>query len=142
MCGRITFFRKTIDFSDRSAFYSQFLHQFKLKLKNVKLKIIKSHTVQIVHSSSGKCLMRPRTRGTFWQPNGFIAYQDCISPPDLSQMFVMTKDGVIMTDESACLDASERETFNTKPQVKLIACSNFADQKWKYDEEVHKLTRI
>lgn len=83
--------------------------------------------------------MRPMSKGIYSQPSGFVAYQDCISPPNLSQMFVMTKEGVIMTDESVCLDAPERDTRNEKPKVKLMACSGFATQKWEFDKVVSLL---
>ena len=59
-----------------------------------------------------------------------------MSPPNLSQMFVMKKDGIIMTDESVCLDAPERDNKHIKPKVKLMACSGSAGQKWKYNEKV------
>ncbi|XP_011503411.1 PREDICTED: polypeptide N-acetylgalactosaminyltransferase 3 [Ceratosolen solmsi marchali] len=97
---------------------------------------------QIVHASSKKCLMRPMTKGVFSQPSGFVAYQDCILPPNLGQMFVMTKDGVIMTDESVCLDAPERDNRHEKPKVKLMACSGFASQKWKYHKEEKVMQHI
>lgn len=80
--------------------------------------------------------MRPIAKGAYSQPSGFVAYQDCIVPPNLSQMFVMRKDGVIMTDESVCLDAPEKDNRHEKPKVKLMACSGFASQKWEYDEKV------
>ncbi|XP_058791669.1 polypeptide N-acetylgalactosaminyltransferase 3-like [Phymastichus coffea] len=89
---------------------------------------------QIVHSSSNKCLMRPLSKGVYSQPSGLVAIQDCISPPNLGQMFIMRKDGVIMTDESVCLDAPEKDTRHNKPKVKLMACSGYASQKWEYDE--------
>lgn len=80
--------------------------------------------------------MRPLSKGVYSQPSGLVAIQDCISPPNLGQMFVMRKDGVIMTDESVCLDAPEKDTRHEKPKVKLMACSGYANQKWEYDENV------
>lgn len=80
--------------------------------------------------------MRPTSKGVYSQPSGYVAYQHCITPPSLSQMFVMRKDGVVMTDESVCLDAPEKDTRHEKPKVKLMACSGFAGQKWEFDDKV------
>lgn len=83
--------------------------------------------------------MRPLSKGAYSQPSGFIALQDCISPPNLSQMFVMTKDGMIMTDESVCLEAPGRDSRHEKPKVKLMACNKLEGQKWEYDDNVSRI---
>lgn len=51
-------------------------------------------------------------------------------------MFVMTKDGFIMTDDSICLDAPENDTVGPM-KVRIMACSGFTRQKWEYDNKVH-----
>lgn len=51
----------------------------------------------------------------------------------------MRKDGVIMTDESVCLDAPEHDSRHKKPKVKLMACHGFANQKWEYDDKVSSI---
>ncbi|XP_014231804.1 polypeptide N-acetylgalactosaminyltransferase 1-like [Trichogramma pretiosum] len=88
---------------------------------------------QIVHGSSGKCLMRPLSKGGYSQPLGFVSQQDCIAPPSLAQMFVMTKTGFVQTDESVCLDISEKESRH-KPKVKLMTCNGSPGQTWFYDD--------
>ncbi|KAJ8681229.1 hypothetical protein QAD02_017016 [Eretmocerus hayati] len=96
----------------------------------------------IKHPTSKRCLMRPLSKGTYSQPSGYVAFQNCISPPNLGQMFVMRSDGVIMTDESICLDAPEQDTRHIKPKVKLMACSGFVGQKWKFDEQEHVIRHV
>ncbi|KAG5326479.1 GALT3 acetylgalactosaminyltransferase, partial [Acromyrmex heyeri] len=58
------------------------------------------------------------------------------------RMFVMTKNGVIMTDESVCLDAPERDMQQKTPKVKIMACSGRERQKWKYDEEMKVILHV
>ncbi|KAL0128274.1 hypothetical protein PUN28_003499 [Cardiocondyla obscurior] len=89
---------------------------------------------RIVHAATKKCIMRPTAKGSYAQPSGNAGLHSCIPRPMLSQMFVMTKKGVIMTDESVCLDAPERDTQQKTPKVKIMACSGRERQKWQYDE--------
>lgn len=51
------------------------------------------------------------------------------------QLFVMTADGVIMTDESVCLDAPTRDDAQRRPKVRLSACSDTARQRWQHDAQ-------
>ena len=81
-------------------------------------------------------MMRPLSKGIRTQPAGNVMIQPCINPPNLIQMFVMTKEGLIMTDENGCIDAPERDTQHEKPKVKITMCSGLERQKWKYEEEV------
>ncbi|XP_046435506.1 polypeptide N-acetylgalactosaminyltransferase 1-like isoform X1 [Neodiprion fabricii] len=97
---------------------------------------------KIIHAVTGDCLMRPVTKGTYTQPFGNADMEPCISPPQLSQMFVMTSDGVIVTDESVCLDAPERDTRHEKPKVKIMACSGLRRQKWQYDAKRKTLVHL
>jgi len=89
-----------------------------------------------VHAATKKCIMRPTAKGSYAQPSGNAVLHSCIPRPMLSQMFVMTKNGVIMTDESVCLDAPERDTQQKTPKVKIMACSGRERQKWQYNEQV------
>ncbi|XP_012270629.1 polypeptide N-acetylgalactosaminyltransferase 3 [Orussus abietinus] len=88
---------------------------------------------RIVHVSSKKCMMRLMAKTTFSQPSGYAILEPCIEPPTLSQMFVIRKDDVVMTDESVCLDASERDTRHKTPRVKIMTCNGHSRQKWRYD---------
>ncbi|XP_033227688.1 polypeptide N-acetylgalactosaminyltransferase 13-like isoform X2 [Belonocnema kinseyi] len=94
---------------------------------------------QIQHVRTNKCLIRPMVKGTYAQPAGNVMLLPCIDPPNLVQMFVMTKEGVIMTDESVCLDAPERDTRHEKPKVKIMMCNGLERQEWEYNEETRKL---
>ncbi|XP_008553434.1 polypeptide N-acetylgalactosaminyltransferase 1 [Microplitis demolitor] len=97
---------------------------------------------KIVHSKTGHCLMKPVSKGMYAQPAGYAIYEPCLSPPNLSQMFVITKDGIVMTDESVCLDAPERDTKHEKPKVKIMACNGLTRQKWNYDEQKKALVHM
>ncbi|XP_012214595.1 polypeptide N-acetylgalactosaminyltransferase 1 isoform X2 [Linepithema humile] len=90
---------------------------------------------RIMHAATEKCIMRPTAKGSYGQPLGNAVLHSCIARPVLSQMFVMTKNGVIMTDESVCLDAPERDTQQKTPKVKIMACSGRERQKWQYDKQ-------
>lgn len=82
--------------------------------------------------------MRPLSKGMYAQPSGYAIYEPCVKSPTLSQMFVMATNGVVMTDESVCLDAPERDTRHEKPKVKIMACNGLQRQKWRYDQDVSK----
>ncbi|XP_015113892.1 polypeptide N-acetylgalactosaminyltransferase 13 [Diachasma alloeum] len=94
---------------------------------------------RIMHIQSEKCIMKPIAKGIYAQPAGYAAYEPCMNPPNLSQMFVMTKSGIIMTDESLCMDAPERDTRHERPKVKIMACSGLFRQKWSYDQKTRGL---
>lgn len=51
-------------------------------------------------------------------------------------MYVMTKEGFIMTDDSICLDAPEKEGLGPM-KVRIMACSLYSRQKWVYDKKVN-----
>lgn len=89
-----------------------------------------------MHILSKKCIMRPSAKGTYSQPSGYAILHSCVPRPLLNQMFVMTTDGIIMTDESVCLDAPENDTHQTTPKVKIMACNSHIRQKWQYDKQV------
>lgn len=73
-------------------------------------------------------------RGTRNQPSGVVAISPCSQ--NLYHMFVKTKSGEIMTDESLCLDVPESNDIISK--VKVVACSGSPRQKWEYDKNVSK----
>ena len=49
-------------------------------------------------------------------------------------MFVVTEDGLIMTDESICLDAPEQ--FEDFADVYILSCSGYQRQKWRFKRNV------
>lgn len=97
---------------------------------------------KIIHLATKKCLTRPLSKGAFAEPSGNAVLESCVSPPNLGQMFVMTSDNVVMTDESVCLDAPERDTRYEKPKVKMMACSGLVRQKWRYNEVAKVLQHL
>lgn len=54
----------------------------------------------------------------------------------------MTKGGVVMTDESVCLDAPERDTRHKTPKVKIMACNGHNRQKWEYNEQAKTFLHV
>ncbi|XP_066594873.1 polypeptide N-acetylgalactosaminyltransferase 1-like [Prorops nasuta] len=87
---------------------------------------------RIIHEPTERCLMRPISRG-FYIQTGYAVVDVCSPRLLLGQMFVMTKNGIIMTDESLCLYAPDHETSQKQPKVKVMACNDMPTQKWKYD---------
>ncbi|XP_055681573.1 polypeptide N-acetylgalactosaminyltransferase 3 [Lutzomyia longipalpis] len=94
-----------------------------------------------------RCLMRSASNGIFNQ-FGQATLEPCESSPQnsLTQMFVITKEGKIMTDENLCLDASEKaaESTNNSTMVRLITCADTVRQSWLYDADklriLHKIS--
>lgn len=97
---------------------------------------------QIVHVATKKCLMRPVSRGLYSQPSGYAVLESCAPKPMLNQMMIITPNGVVMTDESVCMDAPEHDTKNQTPKVKITACSGHAKQKWKYSEKTKMFLHV
>uniref|UniRef100_A0A1B0DDB3 Polypeptide N-acetylgalactosaminyltransferase n=1 Tax=Phlebotomus papatasi TaxID=29031 RepID=A0A1B0DDB3_PHLPP len=95
------------------------------------------------------CLMRSASNGAFNQ-FGQATLELCETTPQnsLTQMFVVTKEGKIMTDENLCIDASEKaaESTNNSTMVRLITCSDTVRQSWLYDPAklkiIHKVSNF
>jgi len=67
---------------------------------------------------------------------GAATVASCSVEPNLLQMFVMSPSGAVMTDESVCLDAPERDHSTLQPKVRIMACSGLGRQKWSYNDQV------
>jgi hypothetical protein len=67
---------------------------------------------------------------------GAATVASCTVEPNLLQMFVMAPSGAVMTDESVCLDAPERDHSTLQPKVRIMACSGLGRQKWSYNDQV------
>lgn len=93
---------------------------------------------RIRNVDENQCLIKPLGKGTLNQPMGIAKLNECLMQNHPFEMFVMTDQGVIMTDESVCLDASERRT-KVDTKVRIMACSGFKRQRWKYDKKVNNL---
>ncbi|KAF7382872.1 polypeptide N-acetylgalactosaminyltransferase 3-like isoform X1 [Vespula maculifrons] len=88
---------------------------------------------KIVHLVTKKCIMRPPIKTVYSQISTYLILETCVPRPILTQMFIMTKTGVIMTDESLCLDIVENDTQHTRPEIKIMACNGLDKQKWQYN---------
>lgn len=82
-----------------------------------------------------KCLIRPDRKGTSNQPMGNAKLQNCIGDDIPIEMFVITPEGFVMTDDSVCLDAPEKEGLG-QSKVRIMSCSGLNRQKWEYDKKV------
>lgn len=79
-----------------------------------------------------ECLTRPQGRGSLNQPSGVVVITPCSQ--ELYHMFIRTRSGDVMTDESVCLDVPDSNDIKSK--VKVVACSGSVRQKWDYDKNV------
>lgn len=93
---------------------------------------------KIRHDSLGKCLQRPMGKGGSNQPTGTAVLRECVYEVYPSQIFVFSKKGYIMTDESVCLDAPDAESAKN-PQVRIMACNEYERQKWTYKEDTKQV---
>ncbi|XP_030758579.1 polypeptide N-acetylgalactosaminyltransferase 3-like [Sitophilus oryzae] len=83
------------------------------------------------------CLLRPERKGLSNQPMGLATIDKCLSGIT-EEMFVMTSEGFIMTDDSICLDAPEKTGLGPL-KVRIIACSGYSRQKWEYNKHTKEL---
>uniref|UniRef100_A0A1B6CFV1 Polypeptide N-acetylgalactosaminyltransferase n=1 Tax=Clastoptera arizonana TaxID=38151 RepID=A0A1B6CFV1_9HEMI len=104
---------------------------------------------KIKHRVSGKCLEKPTGKGSLNQPMGPAILVPCRTPSVLTQMFVMDHKmgqsefgAPIATDESVCLDAPEKDDTMRTPRVRVIACSGYARQAWKWTPGKNSLTHL
>ncbi|XP_074032189.1 polypeptide N-Acetylgalactosaminyltransferase 3 [Leptinotarsa decemlineata] len=84
------------------------------------------------------CLLKPDRKGLSNQPMGIAKIDRCLGDDVQMEMFVMTNDGFIMTDDSICLDAPERIGLGPL-KVRIMACSGSTRQKWEFDEKTKEL---
>lgn len=72
---------------------------------------------------------------TFHQPVGKIRLEECAVTLYSRQLFTLTADGYLMSDESVCLDSPESVADTA---VVMIACQGIARQKWSFEPKVSK----
>ncbi|KAF7273830.1 hypothetical protein GWI33_013480 [Rhynchophorus ferrugineus] len=92
---------------------------------------------RIKNIGEDRCLIKPERKGLTNQPMGVATLHRCVDEI-IEEMFVMTSDGFIMTDDSVCLDAPEKPGIGPL-RVRVIACSGFSRQKWEYDQNTQEL---
>ncbi|XP_063227781.1 polypeptide N-acetylgalactosaminyltransferase 13-like [Bacillus rossius redtenbacheri] len=89
-----------------------------------------------------RCLMKPAGKGSLNQPMGSATLGECDAGLGLRQMFVMTPEGHVMTDESVCLDAPDADPGARQPKVRILACGGQERQKWLYKKEEGALEQV
>ncbi|KAI4457225.1 n-acetylgalactosaminyltransferase [Holotrichia oblita] len=87
-----------------------------------------------------QCIIKPIGKTTSNQPMGIARLENCVNDTNnvAVELFVMTNDGFIMTDDSICMDAPEKEV-NGLSKVRIMACSGYSRQKWEYIEETKQI---
>lgn len=91
---------------------------------------------------SDECLQKPVGKGSLNQPMGAATVASCAVEPNLLQLFVMSPSGAVMTDESVCLDAPERDHSTLQPKVRIMACSGLGRQKWSYNDQTFAMQHV
>lgn len=79
---------------------------------------------QIRSKDNEECIQRPSNRG----PVGRVDTESCSIEVYSQQLFVYTKKGFIMSDDSVCMDVSQSP--HPGSPVLMIACSELMRQRW------------
>ncbi|KAK9888058.1 hypothetical protein WA026_000334 [Henosepilachna vigintioctopunctata] len=87
------------------------------------------------------CLVKPDTKGISNQPVGLATLEPCIKRNVTLEMFVMTKEGFVMTDDSICLDAPETKS-GPVAKVRIMACNGAERQRWSYNNSTKELRHV
>lgn len=98
---------------------------------------------QIRSKENEECIQRPTNRaanGITTGPIGRVDTETCSIEVYSPQLFVYTKKGFIMSDDSVCMDVSE-SPFSGSP-VMMIACSELSRQRWLVHPETGKISHL
>ena len=81
---------------------------------------------------SGRCLQRPSMSVNGGNhPTELPSLAQCNEKPSLKQMFLMSPEGFIMTDESLCLVATSKVNLDKiEYTIRMLACTGMPKQKW------------
>ncbi|KAJ3647249.1 hypothetical protein Zmor_024778 [Zophobas morio] len=96
---------------------------------------------RIRNLGENKCLIKPQKKVVSNQPMGIAKLETCLGDDLTLEMFVMTPDGFVMTDDSICLDAPEKVVLGPS-KVRIMACSGYNRQKWIYDAETQEILHL
>ncbi|CAH1983213.1 unnamed protein product [Acanthoscelides obtectus] len=96
---------------------------------------------RIRNLAENKCLIKPDKKGMSNQPMGIAKIEKCFGDDFIVEMFVMTNEGFVMTDDSICMDAPEKVVPGPQ-KVRITACSGFSRQKWEYNQESKELRHV
>ena len=90
-------------------------------------------------SLGNRCIQRS-VRGTQSQTSGPAIFDNCLKFFHTAQLFTITSDGFVMTDENLCLDAPQYEEQDSG--VRFTSCSEQERQKWKIESFniIHRLS--
>lgn len=96
---------------------------------------------KIRNKANNVCLRKPIGKGATNQPMGIAQMENCLPEDNLIEMFVMTKQGYIMTDDSVCIGPDtnaedvDTEVDDFEGVISIMACSDNKKKRWKYDKE-------
>ncbi|XP_050503042.1 polypeptide N-acetylgalactosaminyltransferase 3 [Diabrotica virgifera virgifera] len=96
---------------------------------------------KIKNVGKNMCLVKPDQKHLMNQPMGIATVDLCLSDDVEIEMFVMTKDGFIMTDDSICLDGPEKPKTGLM-KVRIVACHGSSRQKWEYDKKTNEIRHV
>ena len=89
-----------------------------------------------------RCLQKSlRNQGAQSTTSGPAFFDNCLDTFHPGQLFTITQDGFIMTDENLCLDAPQYEEMDSG--VRFSSCSEQERQQWRVEEAgqiIHSLS--
>ena len=91
--------------------------------------------------NDASCLQKPKTSNILSQPYGQTYAKKCSETNNfLDEMFLINKEGNIITDEGICQDSFVKKTTDYDGEdvvevrkAKMVTCGNKNGQKWTYD---------
>ncbi|XP_056644328.1 polypeptide N-acetylgalactosaminyltransferase 13-like isoform X1 [Diorhabda sublineata] len=95
---------------------------------------------KIKNIGKNMCLLKPDQKNFMNQPMGKATLDVCLDEIEI-EMFIMTKEGYIMTDDSICLDAPEKPKSGSM-KVRIVACHFISRQKWEYDKKTKEIRHV
>ncbi|CAG9863627.1 unnamed protein product [Phyllotreta striolata] len=93
---------------------------------------------RIKNVGRNKCLLKPDRKDLSNQPVGVATLNLCLGDDVQIEMFIMTQEGLIMTDDSLCLDAPNKPSADAI-EVRIVACHKFPRQKWRYHAKTKEI---
>ncbi|XP_022916457.2 polypeptide N-acetylgalactosaminyltransferase 1-like [Onthophagus taurus] len=96
---------------------------------------------RIKNLASSKCLVKPIPKVTSNQPMGIAKLDNCSPNEDRAEEMFIIKDGFLMTDDSICLDAPEKQ-INGILKVRILACSFGTRQKWSFNNTTNEIIHV
>lgn len=80
------------------------------------------------------CLRQPQTQSELNMPFGQAMIAQCAKSMVMEEMFVITENGEVTTNDGVCLDALETiEPKKNATIARIVNCANSPRQRWIYD---------